>query len=483
MGCSGCSTGRGCSTASNGLPGGCRNNGSCGAGGCNKLNVFDWLANMELPGGSVAFDCVEIRFKNSRKEFFRNVNNLPLAVGDVVAVEASPGHDIGVVSIAGELVRLQMKKRNVDPLSQEIKKIYRKAKPADIEKWQEAQGLESNTMYRARTIAVKLNLQMKISDVEYQGDRTKAIFYYTADDRVDFRELIKVLADEFRVRIEMRQIGARQEASRLGAIGSCGRELCCSTWLTDFRSVSTSAARYQQLSLNPLKLAGQCGKLKCCLNYELDSYMDALRDFPEVNNVKLETEKGRAFHQKTDIFRRTMFFSYTDEPDNFIPLTVDRVKEVMEMNKAGNKPIDLLVHVEKKLVEKKPDYENVVGQDSLTRFDKSKNKSRNNRKKRGNAPSGTAEKTPGTQQRNPGNNQRRPGGPNPNSEKRNPNPQRNNNQNAEKKPNPNANPGQNRQNNRPKGDGGNNPNRNRNGNRNNNRPRPEGNNNPPKAKE
>lgn len=381
MGCSGCSTGRGCSTVSNGLPGGCKNNGSCGAGGCNKLNVFDWLANMELPSGQSTFDCVEVRFKNSRKEFFRNVNNLQLNVGDVVAVEASPGHDMGVVSISGELVRLQMRKRNVNPASEEIKKIYRKAKPADVEKWQEAQSLEQATMYRARTFAVKLNLQMKISDVEYQGDRTKAIFYYTADDRVDFRELIKVLAEEFKVRIEMKQIGARQEASRLGAIGSCGRELCCSTWLTDFRSVATSAARYQQLSLNPLKLAGQCGKLKCCLNYELDSYMDALKDFPEVNNVKLETVRGRAFHQKTDIFRRTMFFSYTDEPDNFIPLTVDRVKEVMEMNKNGVKPEDLSIKiVVPKIVEKKPDYENVVGQDSLTRFDQKK-KSKNKKKK------------------------------------------------------------------------------------------------------
>jgi cell fate regulator YaaT (PSP1 superfamily) len=392
MGCSGCSTGRGCSTASNGLPGGCKNNGSCGAGGCNKLNVFDWLANMELPGGQTTFDCVEIRFKNSRKEFFRNVNNLQLNVGDVVAVEASPGHDMGVVSISGELVRLQMRKRNVNPSSEEIKKIYRKAKQTDIEKWQEAQGLEQATMYRARTIAVKLNLQMKISDVEYQGDRTKAIFYYTADDRVDFRELIKVLAEEFKVRIEMRQIGARQEASRLGAIGSCGRELCCSTWLTDFRSVATSAARYQQLSLNPLKLAGQCGKLKCCLNYELDSYMDALKDFPEVNNVKLETNRGRAFHQKTDIFRRTMFFSYTDEPDNFIPLTVDRVKEVMEMNKNGVKPEDLSIKIiTPKVIEKKPDYENVVGQDSLTRFDqKKKVKFKNNNKKRSDQPNKNA---------------------------------------------------------------------------------------------
>lgn len=437
MGCSGCSTGRGCSTASNGLPGGCKNNGSCGAGGCNKLNVFDWLANMELPGGQAPCDLVEIRFKNSRKGFYKNVNNLQLNVGDVVAVEATGGHDIGVISISGELVRLQMKKRNVKPDSEDIKKIYRKAKQADIDKWQEAQGLEQATMYRARTCAVKLNLQMKISDVEYQGDRTKAIFYYTAEDRVDFRELIKVLADEFKVRIEMRQIGARQEAGRLGAIGSCGRELCCSTWLTDFRSVSTSAARYQQLSLNPLKLAGQCGKLKCCLNYELDSYMDALQDFPEVNNVKLETEAGRAFHQKTDIFRRTMFFSYTHEPDNFIPLPVDRVKEIMEMNKNSLKPADLLIKVAPKIIEKKPDYENVVGQDSLTRFDKSKKSKKKKKSGGGNRQGG--------------------GNPNPNANKQGGGQQGNKN--------PSQNPNQNKQNNNRR------PN-------NNNRPRPNNNNKP-----
>ncbi len=432
MGCSGCSTGRGCSTASSGLPGGCKNNGSCGTGGCNKLNVFDWLANMELPSGQPAFDIVEIRFKNSRKDFYRNVNNLQLNVGDVVAVEATGGHDIGVISISGELVRLQMKKRNVKSDSEEIKKVYRKAKPADIEKWQEAQGLEQATMYRARTCAVKLNLQMKISDVEYQGDRTKAIFYYTADDRVDFRELIKVLADEFKVRIEMKQIGARQEASRLGAIGSCGRELCCSTWLTDFRSVSTSAARYQQLSLNPLKLAGQCGKLKCCLNFELDSYLDALHDFPEVNNVKLETERGRAFHQKTDIFRRTMFFSYTDEPDNFIPLPVDRVKEIMEMNKNSLKPADLLLKVATKIVEKKPDYENVVGQDSLTRFDKSKKPKFKNNKKRSGGPNANKPNAGNPNRPNPNAN----GPKKPNNNNR---PRPNNNRTNQTKPNTSGN--------------------------------------------
>ncbi|MBL0047671.1 MAG: hypothetical protein IPP32_06190 [Bacteroidetes bacterium] len=370
-----------CGTGANGLPGGCKNNGACGVGGCGKLTVFDWLANMELPKGSIPFDILEVRFKNGRKEFFKKEANEEYFSGDIVATEASPGHDIGVVSLTGELVRLQMKKRNVRMDSPEIRKIYRKAKPTDIEKWHAAQKLENTTMYRARTIALELKLKMKISDVEYQGDKTKAIFYYTAEERVDFRELIKVMADEFRVRVEMKQIGARQEAGRLGGIGSCGRELCCSTWLTDFRSVSTSAARYQQLSLNPLKLAGQCGKLKCCLNYELDSYMDAIKDFPETTS-KLETKRGKAFHQKTDIFSRRMWYSYTEDPGNFILMTVDRVKHILEMNKREEKPDELVEFKDIPVVEKKPDYENVVGQDSLTRFDqKKKSNNRNKRKK------------------------------------------------------------------------------------------------------
>lgn len=375
MSCGNCSSGRGNSNVNGSIPAGCNNNGSCGTGGgCNKLNVFDWLGNMQLPAGQEACNVLEIRFKNSRKEFYRNVNNLSLNVGDVVAVEASPGHDIGVVSITGELVRLQMKKKGVSYNSEEIKKIYRKAKQQDIDKWREAQSLEVDTMYKARTLALRLGLQMKISDVEYQGDKSKAIFYYTADGRVDFRELIKVMAEEFKIRIEMRQIGARQEAARLGAIGSCGRELCCSTWLSDFRTVSTSAARYQQLSLNPLKLAGQCGKLKCCLNYELDSYLDALKEFPEIDNKKLQTEKGWAFHQKTDIFKRIIWWSYTSEPDVFIPLSIQRTKEILKLNAEDKKPADLLEA--KQFAElspaKQPDFENVVGQDSLTRFDKHK---------------------------------------------------------------------------------------------------------------
>ena len=386
----GCSSG-GCNTEKNGIPAGCNNNGSCGTSdGCNKLSVFDWLGNMNLPEGQNRFDIVEIRFKNSRKEFFRNTNSLNINVGDVIAVESNSGHDIGTVSLTGELVKLQLKKHNVNFDSEEIKKIYRKAKQIDIEKWREAQSLEINTMYRARTIALNLGLQMKLSDVEYQGDKSKAIFYYTADARVDFRELIKLLADEFKVRIEMKQIGARQEASRLGGIGSCGRELCCSSWLTDFRTVSTSAARYQQLSLNPLKLAGQCGKLKCCLNYELDSYLDALKEFPEMDGKKLQTKKGDAFLQKTDIFKRTMWFSYRSDPGVFIPLDLKTVHSILELNAKGEMPEALTpaVKVIDKIIITEPNFENVVGQDSLTRFDR-KGKSNQNFKSNRGKPSRT----------------------------------------------------------------------------------------------
>ena len=378
MGCSGCSSARGCGTSAKG----CKSK----TGSCNKLNVFDWLSDIELPHGQKIFDCVEIRFKNSRKEYFKNAEELSLHVGDVVAVESSPGHDIGTVSLTGELVKKQMRKRKLAFDSEEIKKVYRQAKKTDIDKWIEAQSLEFDTMHKARTLAIELGLQMKISDVEYQGDRSKAIFYYTAEGRVDFRELIKKMASEFKIRIEMKQIGVRQEASRLGGIGSCGRELCCSTWLTDFRSVSTSAARYQQLSLNPEKLAGQCGKLKCCLNYELDTYVDALKGFPNTN-LKLKTKKGNAFYRKMDIFKDVMWYSYQDEPLKFIELNLDRVNEIVEMNKKDEKPNDLMDFVELKEVVKEPEYGNVVGQDDLTRFDKPKgnkhrNKNRNKNKNR-----------------------------------------------------------------------------------------------------
>lgn len=365
------------------------------------MNVFDWLSDMQLPPGQKPFDVVEVRFKNNRKEFFRNVNDLPLAMGDVIAVESSPGHDIGTVSLSGELVKNQLRRKNVNAADPAMKKVYRKAKQTDIDKWMEAQAQEKSTLVKSREFALRLGLQMKIGDVEYQGDKTKAIFYYTAEDRVDFRELIKVMAEEFRVRIEMRQIGARQEAARLGGIGSCGRELCCSTWLTDFRSVTTSAARYQQLSLNPLKLAGQCGKLKCCLNYELDSYLDALKDFPEATDI--ETVRGRARHQKTDIFKGVMYYTFFDEPDQFIAVPNWRAKELIEMNKRGEKPEVLVEKVKEKVAVKAPDFENVVGQDSLTRFDKQKGaggKNKKRKKKSGpSAPLGTGEQNTQGQQR------------------------------------------------------------------------------------
>lgn len=345
------------------------------------MGVFDWLANMEPSGGQAPFDCIEVRFKNGRKAFYRADSSHSYHTGDVVVVEVSPGHDVGVVTLTGELVRIQMSKKGVNPSSRDIKKVYRKATESDIAKWQEAREAEYNTMHRARTVALELGLQMKISDVEYQGDKTKATFYYTADDRVDFRELIKKLADAFKIRIEMRQIGARQEAGRLGGIGSCGRELCCSTWLTDFRSVSTGSARYQQLSLNPQKLAGQCGKLKCCLNYELDVYVDALKDFPDTN-TKLQLKNGYAVNIKIDVFKRLMWYQVYREnmPSQIMSLTIDSVKEIIEKNKAGNKPEELTRFVEMPTAVEEPKYENVVGQDDLKRFD---NKFKGNKGRQG----------------------------------------------------------------------------------------------------
>ncbi len=377
MGCSSCSTGK------DGQPKGCKNNGTCGSDGCNKLTVFDWLANMSLPNGVEPFNCVEIRFKNGRKQFFHNPENLTLSIGDVVATEASPGHDVGIVTLTGELVRVQMKKKKVKEDSEEVLKVYRKASQRDIDVWQEARDKEDKMKVRAREIAIRLDLRMKISDIEFQGDGSKATFYYTAEERVDFRQLIKEFAREFNTRIEMRQIGFRQEAARLGGIGSCGRELCCSTWLTDFRSVNTSAARYQQLSLNPQKLAGQCGKLKCCLNYELDTYLDALKDFPKTD-TKLFTKKGTAVCQKIDIFQGVLWYAYEGEWMNWHKLTAEQASKIVQANIAKEtisslEEYEVLVEVEKA---SKTDYTNVVGQDSLTRFDTPK--SSNNKKRRKN---------------------------------------------------------------------------------------------------
>lgn len=343
-----------------------KDNQVCYKHGCNKLNSYDWLSNIKLPHNQIAFDCVEVRFKNSRKDFYRITDGLELKTGDIVAVEASPGHDIGIITLTGEVVKIQMAKKGVNPKSQEIKKVYRKAKAYDIEKWCAAIELEESTMFKARELAHNLGLSMKISDVEYQGDKTKAIFHYTADDRVDFRELIKQMAEVFSIRVEMKQIGVRQEASRLGGIGACGRELCCSTWLTSFSSVSTNAARMQQLSLNPNKLAGQCSKLKCCLNYEYNFYEEALQQFPEMDTV-LITKKGKAFHQKSDVFKKLMWYTYQNDPNNFIPVHIDDVKDIIAKNKKGEIPAELTAH--KDAETKSIDYHNVDEQDNLYRFD------------------------------------------------------------------------------------------------------------------
>ncbi|RTL13905.1 MAG: hypothetical protein EKK56_03270 [Flavobacteriaceae bacterium] len=375
MACTNCSTG-----AKDGTPKGCNNNGTCGTDSCNKLSVFDWLSNMTLPGGQEPFDAAEIRFKNGRKEFFRNTEKLTLAIGDIVATEASPGHDIGIVTLTGELVKIQMKKKGENP-DKELAKIYRKASQRDIDIWTEARNKEEAVRMRAREIAIHLKLEMKISDVEFQGDGSKATFYYTANDRVDFRQLIKEFAQEFKIRIEMKQVGFRQEAARLGGIGSCGRELCCSTWLTDFRSVNTSAARYQQLSLNPQKLAGQCGKLKCCLNYELDTYLDALKDFPDMD-TKLYTEKGDAYCQKVDIFKEIMWFAYANAPAQWLVLPVEKVKEIVAINKKKERVAALEDYVVESTQEVEKKFENVVGQDSLTRFDQPKKKNNKNKKRK-----------------------------------------------------------------------------------------------------
>jgi cell fate regulator YaaT (PSP1 superfamily) len=326
-----------CGTKKDGKVAGCNNNGACSTGGCNKMNVFDWLSNMDVPAED-RFDVVEVRFKGGRKDFYRNVDKLSLHTGDAVIIESTTGHHLGHVSMQGELVRLQMQKKKVAN-DEEIKKIYRLATQKDIEKSEDAKKRESPTLYRTREVIQQLKLQMKLSDVEYQADHTKATFFYSAEDRVDFRELIKMLATEFKIRVEMRQISLRQEAGRLGGIGVCGRELCCSTWLGDFKNVATSAARYQNLSLNPSKLSGQCGRLKCCLNYELETYMDALKDIPTIESPLL-TEKGAASLQKTDIFRRIMWFGYKEE-NTWYPLNIARVNEILALNKSGQRPATL----------------------------------------------------------------------------------------------------------------------------------------------
>ncbi len=383
---------------------GCNNNGACGTGGCNKMNVFDWLSNMDMPVED-KFNVAEIRFKNGRKEFFKNAERLNLTTGDAVVVEVPNGHHIGYVSLQGELVRLQMQKKKVAN-DGEIKKIYRIAHQKDLEKFEEVKKRELPTLYRTREIIRNLKLEMKLSDIEYQADNTKATFFYSADDRVDFRELIKVLAAEFRIRVEMRQISLRQEAGRLGGIGVCGRELCCATWLSEFKNVATSAARYQNLSLNPSKLSGQCGRLKCCLNYELETYIEALEDIPKIEGPLL-TEKGDATLQKTDIFRKIMWFGFSEE-NTWYPLNVARVNEILHMNREGKKPANL----DKDVVEEKAPIESLNS--DLQRMDqKYKNKSKKKKKKKkksGGPPNANADQAKPNQPQRPG--ERRQ--PNPN---------------------------------------------------------------------
>ncbi|MEC5394588.1 PSP1 domain-containing protein [Bergeyella sp. RCAD1439] len=348
---------------------GCGSVDTCG--NSYKLSVFDWLSNVNTPNHKTSCDFVEVRFKNDRKHFYRNPHHLPLHIGSIVTVESSPGHDVGVVSLTGELVKIQMKKKKAS--QDQALKIYRIANQKDIETWQEARKKEDATKKEAKIIASRLGLEMKITDVEYQGDGAKATFYYTADSRVDFRQLIKEYATLFKTKIDMKQIGFRQESAKIGGIGSCGRELCCSSWLTDFRSVNTNAARYQQLSINPQKLAGQCGKLKCCLNFELDSYMDALSDFPS-QNTSLDTEKGKAFCIKIDVFKKKMWFAYAENPVAWYDIDTKEVKKQIENNKKGIKaPLLEELVTPNEFAMKTVD---LIQENSTDRFDK-KNKPRN----------------------------------------------------------------------------------------------------------
>ncbi len=450
--------------------------GSC-TNKATKLDVYDWLRDIEESHADTDF--VEVQFKNTRKGYFRNTNDLRLEKGDVVAVEATPGHDIGTVTLTGRLVLIQMKKQNIKFDNPDIKRVYRKARPVDIEKFEEAKAKEHETMIKSRRISDELGLNMKIGDVEYQGDGNKAIFYYIADERVDFRQLIRVLADTFKVRIEMKQIGARQEAGRIGGIGPCGRELCCSSWMSSFDSVSTSAARHQDISLNPQKLAGQCGKLKCCLNHEVDSYVEAQRKLPS-KEIPLETKDATFYHFKTDIFNEMMTYSsHRNVLANLTTLHASRVFDIIAMNKRGEKPDSLAVEVKKEVVAR--DFQDGVGEESLTRFDREKKKSFNrpNRENSGNRENGEQRENrpsrpdnrsqrpdnrPPRDENRPPRDDNRPNNPNANRENRpsNPNQQRDNNGQRNNRPNrPNQKPPQNSNANR-------NPNSNQNPNNNNN---------------
>ncbi len=463
MACSSCGTGGGCSTSS-GSSGGCGKNGGCSSGGCNKLNSYDWLGNMEMDN-SRQFNIIEVKFKGGRKEYLRNSNNIELYTGDAVIIDVPNGHHLGHVSLQGELVRLQMKKKEI-VADDNLRMVYRKASQKDIEKYEQARNREETTLYRTRQLAREQKLEMKLSDVEFQADNTKATFFYSADERVDFRELIKVLASEFKIRIEMKQISLRQEASRLGGIGSCGRELCCSTWLTDFKNVNTSAARYQNLALNPTKLSGQCGRLKCCLNYELETYMDALKGIPEIESP-ISTLRGDAVLQKTDIFKKIMWFAYRDDITTWQPISVERVNKILEQNKNGKKPASLEVD---EMVEKGASHEEKKEKEELSRFDdkfnKKKKRKKNNKNRNNHNNANTNVNNNNNSNPNPNNN-------NANSSNRNNN---NNNNNRNNPNNNNRNNNNNNPNNNNRNNNNNNPNNNnRNNNNNNNRNNPNNN--------
>lgn len=380
MGCSSCGNNNGTHSA------GCGQNGDCSTGSCNKLNVYNWLSDMILPEDYVPFNIVEVRFKGSKKHFYKNLDGLSLFTGDKVVVESDYGYDVGTISLSGELVKLQLKKYGVEEDNSEMRKILRIANEAEVKKYQEYKDKEPQTLERARTIAMRMNLQMKISDMEYQGDGKKVTFYYTSEGRVDFRELIKRYASEFRARIEMRQVSYREEASRLGGIGSCGRELCCSTWLTDYKVVSMSAAKIQNLSINMLKLSGQCGRLKCCLNYELELYSEALEEFPS-EDVRLKTEAGLASLRKVDILKGTLWYCYEKSFD-WIPLKLDRVHEIIALNKNGKIPATLSdtakgAEILNKTIEFKDDLLEGTDLNRMDKMDEERRKNRGKNRKRG----------------------------------------------------------------------------------------------------
>ena len=399
MGCGSCGT-------SSGTPGGCQSHGSCASGSCNRMNVHDWLANLPFSDPESGCRIVEISFNNgSRKDYVKNTTTFIFEKGEMVAIEGVNGFDVGSVNLTGELVRLQLKKNNIKEDSADIKKILRRATEADLSKLKESKAREKEVMIRSRAIAKQLNLEMKVAEVEIQADARKATFFYIADDRVDFRELIKIYATEFKVKVEMKQIGARQEAGKVGGIGSCGRELCCSTWLTDFKSVNTNAARYQNLSINQTKLSGQCGRLKCCLNFELDTYLDALQHFPDDCDM-IEISRSRAFLVKKDIFRNLMWFTMPDSNKQY-PLTIDRVKKIKALNQQGIKPDELeaVEVVSKKQIEVEPTYADVVGQISLKSLEKTSRKRReqdNGNRQQGNRPNNNDNRSTNQSQNNRG---------------------------------------------------------------------------------